>query len=160
MKKSDIVVDPEKAPALLSALKELGVDFKIADEDVETMIKEGGFFTNSQVMPLTRKGQMSDVHNIQFDRWNSLANVVFNRSLNYQIQFLLILLLPKQINTWLRNLEKQHDFISLTRYSSYESRDQYFMAIQKAGEGHQHVVVDCGIHARQVFQFDLLTHAL
>jgi len=127
LKKSDIVVDPEKAPALLSALKELGVDFKIADEDVETMIKEGGFFTNSQVMPLTRKGQMSDVHNIQFDRWNSLEN----------------------INTWLKNLEKQHDFISLTRYSSYESRDQYFMAIQKAGEGHQHVVVDCGIHARE-----------
>ena len=148
MKKSDIVVDPEKAPALLSALKELGVDFTIADEDVETMIKEGGFFTNSQVMPLTRKGQMSDVHNIQFDRWNSLANVVFNRSLNYQIQFLLIILLSKQINTWLKNLEKQHDFISLTRYSSYESRDQYFMAIQKAGNGHQHVVVDCGIHPR------------
>ena len=88
LKKSDIVVDPEKAPALLSALKELGVDFKIADEDVETMIKEGGFFTNSQVMPLTRKGQMSDVHNIQFDRWNSLENVLFNYSLNYQILFL------------------------------------------------------------------------
>ena len=60
------------------------------------MIKEGGFFTNSQVMPLTRKGQMSDVHNIQFDRWNSLENVVFNRSLNYQIQFLLIILLSNR----------------------------------------------------------------
>ena len=74
-KNSEIIVSPQRFPALEAILEDLNVDFKIAHPDVSRMVSEGGFFTHRSVAPLAKKGQMSSIHNIELDHWNSHENV-------------------------------------------------------------------------------------